>query len=194
MNCSFRTCALAVLFGTVLQLLAGLTRADAQLPPNINPQFIGRWCVQGDSARNATIAQGPLGLQLTNESGSTSTAQGVGLGGSTIVALEWDLVQGTLRNDGRRIDWTNGTYWNHCSGSGMTLDGTWYAGGDPGRMCSISQQYGAINFVNESAVRASGHFDGPSHLVALWQGKSIGGAVSPDGSRISWDNGTFWSR
>ena len=174
---------------------AGVRPAGAQLPPNVNPQFIGRWCVGGDPSKIGTIAAGNLGLQLTNEAGSTSAAQPAGLDGSTIVALQWNLVQGTITGDASRINWSNGTFWNHCnSGGRATLDGTWYAGGDPGRACSIVQQYGALNFVNESGVTAAGNFDGPSHIVAVWQGKTIGGTISRDGKRINWDNGTFWSR
>jgi len=69
-----------------------------------------------------------------------------------------------------------------------------FLAGDPGRMCSISQRLGALTFVNETGTTAAGNFTGPSHLIANWQGTPIGGTISPDGSRISWDNGTFWSR
>ena len=182
------------LLSALLSLAMGHGTAVAQPAPNINPQFVGRWCVQGDPTRIATIAQGNLGLQLTNETGSTSIGQGVGMNGSTIVALQWNLVQGTLTPDASRINWTNNTYWNHCNVPRATLDGTWYANGDPSRSCTISQQYGALNFVNESGTTASGHFDGANHIVALWQGTPIGGTIGPGGSRINWDNGTFWSR
>jgi hypothetical protein len=185
----------ALFLGAALPVETGLTTASAQPGPNVNPQFVGQWCVQGDPSKIGTITPGGLGLQLTNETGSTSPAQPVGLGGSTIVALQWNLVQGTLAPDASRINWTNGTYWNHCnSGGGKTLDGTWYAGGDPRRACSISQRLGSLTFINENGTAAAGNFDGPSHLVATWQGTPIGGTVSADGSRISWDNGTFWSR
>jgi hypothetical protein len=189
-----RAAIAASLLATVLFALG--RAADAQPVTNVNPQFVGRWCVQGDPSRIATISPGNLGLQLTNETGSTSPAQSAGINGSTIVALQWNLVQGTLTADGNRINWTNGTFWNHC-GSGnrrATLDGTWYAGGDPSRSCSIAQQFGALTFMNESGVSASGNYDGPNHIVAVWNGKTIGGTISPDGSRINWDNGTFWSR
>jgi hypothetical protein len=187
---------LAMALVATFAALIGPTPATAQPGPNINPQFVGSWCVNGDPTKIGSIAQNGLGLQLTNESGSTSIAQPVGPGGSTIVALQWNLVQGTLTSDASRINWTNGSYWNHCSsgGGGKTLDGTWYASGDPGRMCSISQRLGALTFVNESGTTASGNFNGPRHLVAFWQGTPIGGAISGDGSRITWDNGTFWSR
>jgi hypothetical protein len=171
-----------------------INSANAQLGPTINPQFLGRWCVQGDPSRIATIAAANLGLQLTNESGSTSSAQAVGINGSTIVALNWNLVQGTISSDGSHINWTNGTYWNHCAGRRTTLDGTWFANGDPSRACSISQQFGALNFVNENGNTASGNFDGPNHLTATWQGQLIGATISADGTRINWSNGTFWSR
>jgi hypothetical protein len=170
--------------------------AFAQIPAGANPAFIGRWCVQGDPARVATIAAANLGLQLTNESGSTSPGQVAGFNPNTITALSWNLVQGTISADGRSIAWTNGTTWKRCSPGGAvaTLDGTWYAAGDPNRACSISQQLGALNFVNEQGASASGHYDGPLHLTAMWQGNAIGGTISADGSRISWDNGTVWLR
>ncbi len=188
-------CLLLALLALVAEFTC-VTTAGAQPGPNVNPQFVGQWCVQGDPTRIGSIASSGLGLQLTNESGSTSIAQPVGPSGQTIVALQWNLVQGTLTPDASRITWTNGTFWNHCNngGGGKTLDGTWYANGDPGRMCSISQRLGALTFVNETGTTAAGNFTGPSHLIANWQGTPIGGTISPDGSRIRWDNGTFWSR
>jgi hypothetical protein len=190
----FRLLLCAVLAGIALGTIGAPQPAGAQLPPNVNPQFIGRWCVGGDPAKIATIAASAFGLQLTNEIGSTSPAQSVALDGSTIVALQWDLVQGTLTRNGSRINWTNNTFWSHCSPSGTTLDGTWYANGDPGRPCSITQQYGALTFVNETGITAAGQFNGPRHIEARWQGKTIGATISSDGTRINWDNGTFWTR
>ncbi len=71
---------------------------------------------------------------------------------------------------------------NHCNSGGCTLDGTWYANGDPRRPCSISQRLGALTFINELGNTAAGNFDGPSHLAAMWQGMPIGATLGADGS------------
>jgi hypothetical protein len=91
---------------------------------------------------------------------------------------------------------SNNTFWSRCSGNGHAgrLDGAWFAQGDPSRQCSIQQRYGALSFSNENGATASGVFDGPMHFTATWSGQQIGGTISADGSRITWDNGTFWTR
>jgi len=47
---------------------------------------------------------------------------------------------------------------------------------------------------NESGDHASGQITGKRQLTSTWDGNSIVGTVTPDGNRINWDNGTFWTR
>jgi hypothetical protein len=177
-------------------LIFGVKEAVAQFPPN--PQaaaFTGAWCAQGDPSKQASIADNGAFLTLTNESGNTSPGQYQGQ--NSIVAPGWQFVTGTLSQDGSHINWSNGTFWARCNAGGggrLNLTGTWYAQGNRAQSCSIRQRGGNLQLSNESGYQASGQITGKRQLTTTWDGNSIVGTVTPDGNRINWDNGTFWTR
>jgi hypothetical protein len=163
--------------------------------------FMGAWCAQGDPSKQASISSnGPM-LNLTNESGSTSI--GNMQGNNQIVAPEWQFVTGTLSGDGRRISWSNGTFWARCyngggSGGGgyrtPNLNGNWYPNGNRSLQCSIQQRRGNLTLQNEVGDRATGSFNGKWSVTTNWQGTRISGTISKEGTRIDWSNGTYWVR
>jgi hypothetical protein len=164
--------------------------------------FLGAWCAQGDPSKQASISSnGPM-LSLTNESGSTSI--GNLQGNNQIVAPEWQFVTGTLSGDGRRINWSNGTFWARCYGGGgggggggyrtPNLNGNWYPNGNRSLQCSIQQRRGNLTLQNEVGDRATGSFNGKWSVTTNWQGTRITGTISKDGTRIDWSNGTYWVR
>jgi len=162
--------------------------------------FLGAWCAQGDPSKQASISSnGPM-LNLTNESGSTSI--GNMQGDNQIVAPEWQFVTGTLSGDGRRINWSNETFWARCYGGGgggggyrtPNLNGNWYPNGNRSLQCSIQQRRGNLTLQNEVGDRATGSFHGKWSVTTNWQGTSILGTISRDGNRIDWSNGTYWIR
>ena len=161
--------------------------------------FLGVWCAQGDPSKQASISSnGPM-LNLTNESGSTSI--GNMEGNNQISAPEWQFVTGTLSGDGRRINWSNGTFWARCpSGGGgggyrtPNLNGNWYPNGNRSLQCSIQQRRGNLTLQNEVGDRATGSFNGKWGVTTNWQGTRITGTISKDGTRIDWSNGTYWIR
>ncbi|MBB5330965.1 hypothetical protein [Tunturiibacter gelidoferens] len=163
--------------------------------------FLGAWCAQGDPSKQASISSnGPM-LNLTNESGSTSI--GNMQGNNQIVAPEWQFVTGTLSGDGRRINWSNGTFWARCYGGGggggggyrtPNLNGNWYPNGNRSLQCSIQQRRGNLTLQNEVGDRATGSFNGKWSVTTNWQGTRITGTISRDGTRIDWSNGTYWIR
>jgi hypothetical protein len=160
--------------------------------------FLGAWCAQGDPSKQASISSnGPM-LSLTNESGSTSI--GNMQGNNQIVAPEWQFVTGTLSGDGRRINWSNGTFWARCYGGGgggyrtPNLNGNWYPNGNRSLQCSIQQRRGNLTLQNEVGDRATGSFNGKWSVTTNWQGTRITGTISKDGTRIDWSNGTYWVR
>jgi hypothetical protein len=160
--------------------------------------FLGAWCAQGDPSKQASISSnGPM-LNLRNESGSTSI--GNMQGNNQIVAPEWQFVTGTLSGDGRRINWSNGTFWARCpSGGGggyrtPNLNGNWYPNGNRSLQCSIQQRKGNLTLQNEVGDRATGSLNGKWGLTTNWQGTRITGTISRDGTRIDWSNGTYWIR
>ena len=158
--------------------------------------FVGAWCAQGDPARQASISYNGAFFNLTNENGDTSI--GNLQGSKQISAPGWQFVTGTLSSDGRRINWTNGTFWARCpTGGGQSrpnLNGIWYPQGNRSLQCSIQQRRDVLNLQNEQGARATGSFDGKRHISTNWSGTTIGGTISPDGNRIEWDNGTYWIR
>jgi hypothetical protein len=160
--------------------------------------FLGAWCAQGDPSKQASISSnGPM-LNLTNESGSTSI--GNLQGNNQISAPEWQFVTGTLSGDGRRINWSNGTFWARCSGGGgggyrtPNLNGNWYPNGNRSLQCSIQQRKGNLTLQNEVGDRATGSLNGKWGVTTNWQGTRITGTISRDGMRIDWSNGTYWIR
>ena len=134
---------------------------------------------------------------MTNENGDTSTGQYQGQNG--IVAPGWQFVTGTLSPDGSQINWSNGTFWARCNTGGgghqrLSLTGTRYAQGNHSQSCSIRQRGNNLELSNESGDHASGQITGKRELTTNWNGTPIAGTVTLNGTRINWDNGTFWTR
>jgi len=77
------------------------------------------------------------------------------------------------------------------------ISGRWYANGNPGAPCRISQSGTSVSLTNERGVTATGSFVNPSTLSTDWgfmNGGRITGTISNDLRRITWSNGTYWSR
>jgi hypothetical protein len=181
------------------------TRALAGPPqqgPTTSSGFMGAWCAQGDPTKQCSVSGNGVFLTFTNETGSTSSGHFVGMAQNIVSADEWNFVQGTLSGDGGTINWSNGTYWARCPGSGggggghrtPNLDGTWYRGGDRSQRCSIRQRRRNLQLRNESGQTATGSIDGRGRVSTNWSGTQINGTISPDGNTIHWNNGTSWSR
>ncbi len=103
---------------------------NASAPPD-NGQgsgFLGAWCAQGDPSKHASISSNEAYFNLTNDNGKTS--MGNLINANQISAPDWQFITGTLSQDGRRIDWSNGTFWKRCSNRGGSGDGA--AGGNGG--------------------------------------------------------------
>jgi hypothetical protein len=105
--------------------------------------FVGTWCGQGDPAYPATITDSTafLTLKVTDANASIALNQDE----RTIFAPGWKFITGTLSADGKRIDWSNDTYWTRCNipkahvHPRLKLAGTWYADGYRSEVCSIRQ-------------------------------------------------------
>lgn len=203
---SFRKANAVIGALAVAAVIAGFTHVPSAIMAAPLPQdfgqaarITGQWCAQGDKTKLCSITNnGPL-LSFTNEQGSTSSGHFTNMQQTEFSADQWHFVRGSLSPDGLRIDWSNGTYWMRCSGSGgggrrPNLDGTWYRDGDRSMRCSIRQKKGKLNLKNESGQSATGSFDGNRRVVTNWSGQQIVGSISEDGNTIDWDNGTSWSR
>jgi hypothetical protein len=75
------------------------------------------------------------------------------------------------------------------------FQGAWCAQGDPNKQCSITVNGVFLTFTNESGSTSSGHYVGMGqNVVSADQWNFVQGTLSPDATRISWTNGTFWAR
>ena len=168
------------------------------LPSSQGTSFVGTWCGQGDPANPATITDSTafLTLKVTDANASIGVYQDA----NTIFAPGWQFITGTLSPDGKRIDWSNGTYWTRCNiptahaHPRLKLAGTWHADGILSEVCSIRQHGRALQLDNGHGASASGSVDAQGRLTTDWKGNTIIGVVSTDGNRIDWDNGTWWVR
>jgi len=192
------TAALAIAAGIFCLMHVRFSAHAAPLPQDFGAARItGDWCAQGDKKKPCSITNNGAFLTFTNEQGSTSIGHFTNTQQTEFSADEWQFVHGTLSQDGLRIDWTNGTYWMRCSGSGgrrPNLDGTWYRDGDHSLRCTIRQKKGNLTLKNEVGQTATGTFDSSRRITTNWSGERIDGTISSDGNTIEWDNGTSWSR
>jgi hypothetical protein len=77
------------------------------------------------------------------------------------------------------------------------ITGTWYANGNRSAACRVSQSGSSVSLTNEQGKTATGRFVDPGRLSTDWglmNGGQITGTISSDLRRISWSNGTYWSR
>jgi hypothetical protein len=77
------------------------------------------------------------------------------------------------------------------------ISGTWYANGNSAARCRISQSGNSVSLTNEQGATATGSFVNPSSLSTDWgfmNGGRITGTISSDLRRITWSNGTYWTR
>ncbi|HEX4019899.1 MAG TPA: hypothetical protein VHX63_02040 [Acidobacteriaceae bacterium] len=169
--------------------------------PQQGSGFLGAWCAQGNPNKHASVTSNGGGfLNLTNENGDT--AAGALLSPTQVSAPQWQFVTGTLSGDGSQISWSNGTFWARCYNGGggggghhrINLTGTWFAGGNRSKSCSIQQHHGNLSLQNEAGQGASGSFTDRRHITTNWNGANIGGTITNNGNRINWDNGTYWIR
>lgn len=135
-------------------------------------------------------------LTLTSPDGSKSRASYSSA--ATIVATDWNAT-GTISPGGRRIDWSNGGYWE-ADGPAPTprpaITGSWTAvipakgfrrGG-----YSIAGSADKLRFLSYDGASSNGRYLNDSTVIAeQW---NVTGKISPDGKRIDWSNATYWER
>jgi hypothetical protein len=150
----------------------------------------GRWYHDNQPTSISVEADG-RNLMLINEHGQRSSGYA-----NSPYELEFPSlrIKGHVSHGGRRISWTNGTEWTrepheHGSDSGQGLNGRWFHDGKP---TSISVSTGgSVTITNEQGQTSSGHM-ASDREIAITGG--LRGRVSHGGRRISWSNGTEWSR
>ncbi len=85
---------------------------------------------------------------------------------------------------------------NHSWPTSSRIQGAWCAQGDLNKRCSISGNGLFINLTNEQGSTSTAHLDNMSQspTIVAEQWGMVSGALSSDGYRIDWSNGTYWTR
>lgn len=152
----------------------------------------GQWYHDGKPT-SITVDPGGRNLTIIDENGRRTS----GVANSPY-ELEFPMarLKGSVGHGGRRISWNNGTTWTrepHTVGSdfghggGQNLNGRWYHDGKPTSI-SVSSG-GSVSITNEVGQSTSGSLAGNDIVIG-----GLRGHVSHDGQRISWSNGTTWTR
>lgn len=138
------------------------------------------------------------GGQLTLLSPDGNKSRAFYSSAGTITAKDWNAT-GTVSADGRRIDWSNGGYWEAegpAPATGPDITGSWIAvipaksfrrGG-----YSITGSAEKLRFLSYDGASSTGYYlDASTVLAEQWK---VTGKVRSDGRRIDWSNETYWER
>jgi len=158
--------------------------------PGFASGLSGRWYHDNQPTSISVEADG-RNLMLINEHGQRSSGYA-----NSPYELEFPSlrIKGHVSHGGRRISWTNGTEWTRepherGSDSGQGLNGRWFHDGKP---TSISVSAGgSVTITNEQGQSSSGRMAGDREIEITG---GLRGRVSHGGRRISWSNGTEWTR
>jgi len=153
----------------------------------------GQWYHDG---KPTSIRVDPDGRNLTiiDENGRRTSGAA-----NSPYELEFPMarLKGSVGHGGQRISWNNGTTWTREPQQGRSdsgpapgqqgISGRWYHDGKPTSVSVIGR---AVTITNEAGQSSSGSLSG--NEIAIFGGPS--GRVSDDGRRISWSNGSTWTR
>jgi hypothetical protein len=152
----------------------------------------GRW-YHGDKPTSIDVAPDGRNVTVIDEVGRRTSGYATS---PRDFEIPQDHLRGHLSHDGRRIEWTNGGTWTrdpHHGGSnvgqGQGFSGRWYHDSKPTSM-SVSPG-GSVTITDENGITTTGHMMNNREFV---MSSLLRGTFSPDGRRISWSNGTEWTR
>ena len=152
----------------------------------------GQWYHNGKPTR-ILVAPDGRSITIINEFGQSNDGYANGPRNLVIPSLG---ISGEVNKKGRRISWTNGTEWtrepkNPGPDSGVNLSGRWFRNG---QATSINVAPDGRNFTitNEWGLPGAGSITRSGELkIPSW---GVTGHLSKNGQRISWSNGTEWTR
>jgi len=150
----------------------------------------GRWYHDGKPTR-ILVAPDGRSITITNELGQSSDGYANGPNHLVIPSLG---ITGVVNPKGRRISWTNGTEWTRGTKNpdfSGNLGGRWFRNG---QATKIDMAADGRNFTitNEMGLRATGQVTRSGELKV--PGWLVTGHLSKNGNKISWSNGTEWTR
>jgi hypothetical protein len=169
--------------------------SDSLATPGVGATIVGNRTLAGDYYFNGLCQvtdHGNSRLSFKNEFGET--VSGRWLSDDQVEVIGWSDLQGHLKgtatwlaNGHRRIDWSNGTFWDTRS---SLLSGNYFYNG----LCQVSEDaQGLLTFRNERGDAVAGRWLSSNRIVAF--GWNVQGTIEERANgqrRITWDNGTFW--
>ena len=167
--------------------------ADARQPSDGSAAGLdGKWYHDGKPTR-ILVAPDGRSITIINEFGQSSDGYA---NGPRNLVIPSSGISGEVNKKGRRISWTNGTEWtreakNPGPDSDVNLSGRWFRNG---QATSINVAPDGRNFTitNEWGLPGVGYIIRSGELkVPTW---GATGHLSKNGQRISWSNGTEWTR
>ena len=167
--------------------------ADARQPSDGSAAGLdGKWYHDGKLTR-ILVAPDGRSITIINEFGQSSDGYA---NGPRNLVIPSSGISGEVNKKGRRISWTNGTEWtreakNPGPDSDVNLSGRWFRNG---QATSINVAPDGRNFTitNEWGLPGVGYITRSGELkVPTW---GATGHLSKNGQRISWSNGTEWTR
>ena len=163
-------------------------------PPGFAADLSGRWYHDGKPTSINVEADG-RNLMIIDELGRRNSGVANSPRELEIPSLR---IKGDVSHGRRRISWTNGTEWTrepHEHGSdfgqgvGQDLSGRWFHDGKATSI-SVSSDGRNVTITNEQGQSSSGYMAGNELVIS----SGIRGHVGHGGRRISWTNGTEWTR
>jgi len=150
----------------------------------------GRWYHDGKPTR-ILVAPDGRSITITNELGHSSDGSANGPHHLVIPSLG---ITGVVNPNGQRISWTNGTEWTRETKNpdySGNLGGRWSRNGQATKI-DVAGDGRNFTVTNELGMQATGFLARDGELkVPGWR---VTGRLSKNGHKISWSNGTEWTR
>ena len=172
----------------VICSLIFVSAADARMPSGGSAAGLdGQWYHDGKPTR-ILVAPDNRSITIINEFGQRNDGYASTNRDLVIPSLG---ITGHVNKNGRQISWTNGTEWTRELKGPNFIGGQWF---HDGKATSIDVSADGRNFTitNEHGQRSPGYMKPNGKLVLPSLG--VTGQLSPNGHRISWSNGTDWTR
>jgi hypothetical protein len=167
--------------------------ANARQPPDGSAAGLdGKWYHDGKPTR-ILVAPDGRSITIVNEFGQSNDGYANGPRNLVIPSLG---ISGEVNKKGRRISWTNGTEWtrepmNPGPDSGVNLSGRWFRNGQATSI-NVAPDGRTFTITNEWGLPGAGFITRSGELkIPTW---GVTGHLSKNGQRISWSNGTEWTR
>jgi hypothetical protein len=177
----------------IIFTLIFVSAADARPPSDSSAADLdGRWYHDGKPTR-ILVAPDGRSITIINEFNQSSDGYANGPRNLVIPSL---AISGEVNKKGRRISWTNGTEWTRESknpgpDSGVSISGRWFRNGQATSI-NVGPDGRSFTITNEWGLPGAGYLTRSGELkVPVW---GVTGRLSRNGQRISWSNGTEWTR